>query len=243
MPAINHSTSLARFDPAAKRRNLFYAKINIARQQIGIVEDDYRQGLLTATGQISLKDCSEAQLEAMLGWMQSKGFKPIPKKGGPGSSARAQHPMARKARALWISLYQLGVVHNPAEPALEAFAARQLGCERMVWARQSDAYKLIEALKAMARRAGWQQHGVNGEKLAPLALQANLCHLILAKLKEAGAVPADWLLHEAMFRLCGIENGKAAPWSAEDYARLAGALGAKLRELGDPRDLGQELLS
>lgn len=241
MPAINPSrgTSLARFDPAVKRRNLFYAKINIARAQIGIVEDDYRQGLFTATGQLSLKDCSEAQLEAMLGWMQSKGFKPIPKKGGPGSSARAQHPMARKARALWISLYQLGVVHNPSEPALEAFAARQLGCERMVWARQSDAYKLIEALKAMARRSGWRQHGVNGEKLSPLGLQTNLCHLILAKLKDGGTVPADWSLDVAAFQLCGIETGRADPYTIEDYARLAGALGAKLREFG----AAQEMLS
>ncbi|MFX8708345.1 regulatory protein GemA, partial [Acinetobacter baumannii] len=70
------------------------------------------------------------------------------------------HPMARKARALWISLHKLGVVHNPSEQALEAFAKRQLGCEKLVWARQSDAYRLIEALKSMAERAGWRQHNI-----------------------------------------------------------------------------------
>jgi hypothetical protein len=49
------------------------------------------------------------QLHRILDWLKSKGFQPKPGKAG------ATHPMARKARALWISLYQLGVVHNSAE--------------------------------------------------------------------------------------------------------------------------------
>ncbi|HVY35592.1 MAG TPA: phage protein GemA/Gp16 family protein, partial [Caulobacteraceae bacterium] len=46
---------------------------------------------------------------------------------------------------------------EPSEHALEAFAKRQLGVDAMQWADQSMGYRLIEALKAMAERAGWSQ--------------------------------------------------------------------------------------
>src|SRR3546814_16890334 len=52
----------------------------------------------------------------------------------------------------------LGVVRDPSESALEAFAARQLNVEQLQWADQGRVYKLIEALKAMAERAGWSQN-------------------------------------------------------------------------------------
>ncbi len=58
---------------------------------------------------------------------------------------------------MWISLHQLGVVRDPSEAALERFGARQLGVERLAWAGGSEGYRLIEALKAMAQRAGWDQ--------------------------------------------------------------------------------------
>jgi phage gp16-like protein len=196
-----------------------------------MAEDDYRQGLFDSTGKTSLKECSDAQLERVIAWLQSKGFRAQPRKGG---APAAHHPMARKARALWISLYHLGVVHNPAEAALEAFAKRQLGCERLVWARQSDANKLVEALKAMAERAGWRQRDMNGQRLSPLVLASSLCQCILARLRELGVAPDVWSLEQAAFKLCGIElqhDFDVSTWPAEQYHRLAAALGAKLREV------------
>lgn len=215
----------ARFDPSTQHRRAMMAKIAIARKQLDMDEDDYRQGLLDLTGKLSAKDCSDAQLDKVVSWLKAKGFKPLPKKGS------AAHPMALKARAMWISLYHLGVVHNPSEPALEAFAKRQLGCDRLAWARQSEAFRLIEALKNMAQRGGWVQHDIATQKpLGPIALQAQLCQAILAKLKACGTVPAEWALHDALWRLCGIENVRAGAWTPEDYGRAAAALGAKLRE-------------
>lgn len=225
----------AQFDPAAKRCRLMFAKINIARQQLGIAEDDYRQILFDETGELSLRKLDVIALEKVLARMVRLGFRALPKSGpkAGGKSPAAQHPMARKARALWISLHQLGVVHNPSEQALDAFARRQLGCDRLVWARQSDAFKLIEALKAMAERNGWSQapEREGGKLLLPITLQQRLCEAILAKLKAADAVPVDWALHEVMWKLCGIENAREAPWTTEDYARLAKALGEQLRAL------------
>lgn len=218
----------ARFDASSQHRRSMIAKIQIAKKQLNMVEDDYRQALMDHTGRISLKDCSDAQLARVLEFMKSKGFSSSP------SGKAAAHPMARKARALWISLYQLGVVHNASEQALEAFAKRQLQCEKLRWANQRDAYKLIEALKSMADRAGWLQHSrVTQKHLTPRQLQASLCDLILAKLKQAGVAPAEWSLEDAQWKLCGIEQAEA--WTAEDFARLAAALGDKLRKHGGPQ--------
>lgn len=214
----------AQFDKSSQHRRSMIAKVQIARQQLAMDEDDYRQILFDQTGKTSLKDCSEPQISRVLDVMKSKGFKSL-----PGKKA-ASHPMALKARALWISLYHLNAVHNPAEQALEAFAKRQLGCEKLQWARQSDAFRLIEALKSMAVRHGWQQHNrATGRQFSPIELQASLCSAILIKLKDAGIAPADWHLHDAAWKLCGIENAKATPWTAGDYEALAKALGDKLR--------------
>lgn len=217
----------ARFDPSAQHRRTMIAKIFVARKQLAMDEDDYRQGLFDATGKTSLRECSEADLARVLEWLRRVGFAPR-----PGAAGVAQHPMARKARALWISLHHLGVVHNPGEPALEAFARRQLGCDKLVWARQSDAARLIEALKAMAERAGWAQVDKHGRALGPVDLQQSLCLAILERMKAAGMVPADWHLHEAMWRLCGVENARERGWDRDDYARLAAAMGRRLRDAG-----------
>jgi phage gp16-like protein len=221
----------AQFDRSTQHRRGMMAKINIAKSQIGIDEDDYRQAIFDASGQMSLKACSDFQLDKLLNWFKSKGFKPLPRAGAKGV---ANHPMARKARALWISLYHLGAVHNSAEQALEAFAKRQLGCEKLVWAKQGDAYRLIEALKSMAVRNGWVQHDrATMKPLSPIALQESLCGAILIKLKEGKVAHASWTLDQAAVRLCGIETSNTANgYTAEHYERLAKALGAVLREHG-----------
>lgn len=225
---MNAPHRMASFDRGQQRRRSMIAKINIARQQLRMAEDDYRQLLLDSTGHISLKDCSDAQLAQMIDALKSKGFAPLPRAGGKPA---AQHPMARKARALWISLYHLGVVHNPSEEALEAFAKRQLGCDRLAWARQSDAYRLIEALKAMGSRHGWRQSNLVTQKpLTPLGLQESLCVAILDRLVSNGGAPDSWTLNTAAWRLCGIELGRSGPMTAEQYTELAAALGRKLRE-------------
>ena len=216
--------------PANPRRRAMLAKIHVAKKQLALADDDYRQILLDEAGRTSAGDCTEAELERVLKRFQALGFKPLPKSGA--TTRPAQHPVARKARALWISLYHLGAVEKPSEQALEAFARRQLKCEKLVWANQSHGYKLIEALKAMAQRHGWPQVDEAGNNLPTRALHESLCKAILWKLKGADAVPADWTIDTAAFRLCGITTGAEGPMDAEAYQRLAKALGDKLRAAG-----------
>jgi len=222
----------ATFDRSNQARRSMLGKIHIAKKQLAMDEDDYRQLLFDVSGRSSAADCTEAQLTRVIDRMKRLGFKPLPKAG----KKAATHPMARKARALWISLHHLGVVQNPAEEALEAFARRQLKCQRLSWANQRDAHKLIEALKAMALRHGWRQTAAHdGHQLSPKELQMHLCEVILARLKDGGHVPDDWYLDIAAKRLCGIDTtATETGYTAEDYGRLAKALGDKLRQLANP---------
>lgn len=234
---MNALAKPAQFDRASQHRRALLAKINIARSQLDMIEDDYRQLLFDTTGRMSLKECDDRQLERMVEAMKSKGFRPLPKAGG---KAGAQHPSARKARALWISLHQLGVVHNPSEQALEAFAKRQLKCDRLVWAKQSDAFRLIEALKAMGEKKGWRQRDPRTGKAYPVdAQKRSLCHAILKRLQDFGVARMDWDLSKAAWKLCGFE--KAEAWAASDYEQVAAALGARLREAPGFRIKGEEV--
>lgn len=235
MPATNPAATgfyqparPAKFDRSAQHRRSMLAKVQIARQQLRIAEDDYRQILMDETGKLSCKDLDEGGLAKVLKRMERLGFKAVPK---GGKSRVADYPMARKARALWISLHQLGVVRNSSEQAFEAFACRQLKCETFTWARQSEGYKLIEALKDMAQRAGWDQSGrEGGNGPSPVQLQERLCIAIVRKLHAAEIVPVNWTLNDAAWKLCGeLLNG---PVGADQYQRLAAALGSKLRDAG-----------
>ncbi|MFN7400337.1 MAG: regulatory protein GemA [Sandaracinobacter sp.] len=170
----------ASFAPHPHRRAML-AKVHLARKELGLAEADYRAVLYRVTRQDSAAALSDAELEAVIGEFKRLGWqqrpraefaanggksKSVPSSGSePGRPAGrsvgrpADHPAARKARSLWISLAQLGVVRDSRESALEAFARRQLGVDRLQWADQAQVYKLTEALKAMAERAGWSQQG------------------------------------------------------------------------------------
>lgn len=145
------------------------AKVQIARKELGLDDDTYRAVLERLTGQRSAKGLSDAKLAIVLDEFKAKGWKPKVVAGAAPASAPksgrrpADHPVARKARAMWISLHQLGVVQDPSESALEAFAKRQLKVDALQWADQRQGFRLIEALKAWAEREGWSQEGSTDE--------------------------------------------------------------------------------
>lgn len=167
-------------------RRAAVVKVQIARRDLGLDEDTYRAILSRITGRASASDCTDAQLGVVLDEFKAKGWKPKVVQGGRkaprAKPAAADQAVAKKARAMWISLHQLGVVRDPSEGALEAFARRQLGVERLRWTVPSEAYSLIEALKKMAERAGWSQDlsGVAAARHVPV-LKARLAAAIAAR--------------------------------------------------------------
>ncbi len=225
------SRAAARFDSASQHRRVLLAKVHIARKDMGLDEDTYRGVLSTvAPGISSAGECTEAQLDAVLAHFRTRGWHPAPRAGKRAPRA-ADHPSARKARTMWISLHHLNVVRSAAEAALEAFAARQLGCEKMQWANQSDCYRLIEALKSMAERAGWSQRSADGAALGIEQLQEGLCRAIFARLEAAGAVRAGLSFDLALFEIGG--HLPARPLDRMAYRQVAAELGRRLRATQD----------
>lgn len=147
-------------------RRALLAKVHIARKELALGEDSYRDLLERVTGKRSAGELDNRQLVLVVDELKGKGFSPAPRTRPKAASS----PAAGKARALWISLHQLGVVRNPSEQALESFGKRQLKVERLVWADDDQMYRLIEALKDMAERAGWSQKvspKVDGRRRTP----------------------------------------------------------------------------
>ena len=220
--------------PISAHRRSMIGKLHVAKAQLRMAEDDYRALLLRVTGKMSAADATDAGLSAALAEMQRLGFKPLPSRGGR-HRLRADSKLARKARALWISLHQLGVVRNPDDKALEAFGKRQLKVDKLQWADESQGYRLVEALKAMAEGAGWSQSlaGVAPEHRAQV-LKVSLVRAQIAKLQAAGAVAAQLTPEEAITRLCGEElRMDRLAWAPiEQLELIAVTLGAKVRELG-----------
>lgn len=222
----------ARFNPATQYRRSMIAKIHVAKKQMQIDDDDYRQMIFDATGKTSSANCSDDQLARVIAVLKSKGFAALPVKN---TSRAADHPVAMKARAMWISLYHLGVVHNSSEKALEAFARTQLKVAKLQWADQTQGYKLIEALKAMAERGGWPQklEAHITRQAAPVVLVKRLCEAILLQLKAKQLAAQDWTLEDAAHRLCGEQPiGIFDAFKIEQWNRLARNLGQILREQG-----------
>lgn len=226
MTAAARKTSI---DPRQRERRGMYAKIQIAKQQLGLTEDDYRAIIFQHCGSMSAKDATEAQLEKIVQHFVQRGFRTTAKVVPGRKTPAVDTPSARKARALWLSLYQLGTVRNPSEYALEAFAREQLQCEHWRWSDQSLAYRLIEALKAMAKRDGWE---VGDGRTATLqGSKSRLVKAILAKLVATGVADPAWTVSDALFHLTG-EEVRAIDLSVdiEALTRAAQLLGRVLRD-------------
>lgn len=224
----------ARFDASAARRRGMLAKVHIAKAQLGLDDDDYGAIVLRETGHTSAGDCTPDELERLIRAFERQGFTAKAKAPGVGRRpAVADHPSARKARAMWISLGLLGAIGDASENALESFARRQLHVDRLQWADQAQCYKLVEALKAMAERHGWRQsvEGLPRNAIA-INLKRRLCEALLGKLWTVGLAPADWDIQRAAWEFGGIEIDLlfAGPETLDTVARSFGKVlaGAKL---------------
>jgi len=143
------------------RRNGLLGKAAIAVKQLGLADEDLRAILRERYGVASRSQLDVGQLADLIEHFKSKGFQESAPRNarGPTGKGRTQadHPEARKMRALWLSLHHLGVVRDPSERALVEFAKRvtggsQTGLSAIQWIKDADAQKVVEALKDWASR-------------------------------------------------------------------------------------------
>ena len=130
-------------------------KVQIARRQLALADDDYRAILERVTGRTSSKDCTEHQLEAVLGEFKRLGW--VAKKGATRISDR---PYVRKIYALWKEACRIGAFGDTSTSTLRAFVERQTrpgqdkpGRSAPEFCSPAEANKVSEGLKAMIARA------------------------------------------------------------------------------------------
>lgn len=129
----------------ATNRKKVLAQIHIARKQLALDEDTYRQMIATVTGsKRSCSDCNLSELYQVLQHMKDRGFKARPKKrvaqhpGTPHNLDR--EPMLQKVEAL------LAEMKAPWSYA-DAIAKQQTGIAKVAWLKKPEHLRaLIAAL-------------------------------------------------------------------------------------------------
>jgi phage gp16-like protein len=224
----------AQFAPDPQRR-VMIAKLHVAKKQLNMADDDYREFLERGTGKRSAADLSHGELAAALAEMKRLGFTEAPKSARPAGKGSFT-PAASKARAMLISLGLMGVIRDSSEKALEAFARRQLGVDKLAWADQAQVYKLIEALKAIANRNGWNQ-STEGLADPVWTLKLRLCEAIIDRLIDAGIVPVGTALGELAAEVLHDDDSLSRPvmmLTERQLETIAAALGARLKAGAKP---------
>ncbi|MCZ7886029.1 regulatory protein GemA [Agrobacterium salinitolerans] len=141
------------------------AAIKIAQKQLGLDDDTYRAKLKNITGKTSTLLMTEQERKKVLKVFRGDGAaKPATvRQDGRNGKHKLSGKYLPKMRALWIACWNLGIVEQRRDSALEKFAmGRQLpelSDIRFVH-KPGDASSVIEALKAMLARAGvqWADH-------------------------------------------------------------------------------------
>lgn len=150
-------------------------RIHGLRREAGLDDAAYRALLERVTGKRSASALAPEERRRVVAELA----RTAPPRARREADARHRaNDYARKAEALWITLHQLGAVDDPSVAALEAFARRQTGVARLEWLqshtdsarapafRVADASKVIDALKVVARRHGWNPDGTAAERRA-----------------------------------------------------------------------------
>lgn len=135
-------------------RTAMLSKIHIARKDLALSEESYRDILRRKTGVESAAGLSDAQLDHVLAEFSRLGWKP--KKGRTGTSKHAQ---IRMIHAVWKDICALGIGAEDEAAALRSFTARQTktlanpqGVSAPAFLDSHQANRVLEGLKAWRTR-------------------------------------------------------------------------------------------
>lgn len=123
------------------------ASIHIAKKDLGLDDETYRELLFNVTGKVSSAKCSVKQLCAMLGELRKKGWKPKPPAEDP------LIPLRKKIRA------QCHALDAPIDYA-EAIISRQTrGLADLETATREQLRACVSALTVRQRRMAEANNG------------------------------------------------------------------------------------
>lgn len=133
------------------------AKIHIAIKELALPDETYRDILRQRFHVDTAAHLNDRQCFVLLSEFKRRGWKPrhgntraaAPKQ----SRALSQDAMARKIRALWLTLHEMGIVRDPGESALGAYTKRMTGVDALQWLDGKQMWTVLESLKKWVKRA------------------------------------------------------------------------------------------
>lgn len=215
---------LAAAPPADPRRRKLIGAVRAACARLGLADDDRRALQIELVGKASMSEMNAAELGRLLDHFNRD-------RSGP----RDERPHAGKVRALWWTLYWLGEVDQAHDPAIDAFVRRQARVDSLRFLDHVRASAVIEALKAMAARAGvrWFDDATVAEIQAgtpgvtPAMLER---HPVLAalqrRLNDRGIIHGSYV--DYCTRALGLKLNQWM-WSTREGDEAIRLLGRKLR--------------
>lgn len=130
--------------------------IHIAKNQLKMDDDLYRENLKNSVKKTSCADMSLSELVQVLEHFKKLGFKPkATKKLSPKSSDKpGEKTMLDKLRQVWIVMHKQGFINDGSEQALENWAIGQskrfnkgVPVQKLEWTNNQMRYALVEQLK------------------------------------------------------------------------------------------------
>lgn len=124
------------------------AKVHIAKAQLNLDDDQYRDIVRRVTGKDSAAQCRYSQLVDLINEFKSLGWKTPKKK----AFRRAPSDGIKKIYALWGELQALGAVQSIDKTAIDAFCKKYTGIDSVQWLLPDQQRKIIEILKQWIKR-------------------------------------------------------------------------------------------
>ena len=139
---------------ATDSRQALIRVVHVAKRELGLDEEAYRDVLQSATGKRSTSDMAEFELRRLLDHLKTCGFKvkSARKSARKHDVPMDQHEQSRKIRALWLQLADMGIIRDPSEAALCRWIKRETGVEALAWLDGDQASHSIEKLKKWNQR-------------------------------------------------------------------------------------------
>lgn len=135
-------------------RHALIAKIHVAKKQLQLTDEEYRQFLYQETGKTSCKDMNLGQLQRVWEELKRRGYvEPAPHRRREKAA-----PHVRMIYALWYELRDMGALSDGSKKALRTFVKRQTqglasgGYQAPEFLPADEAQPVVEALKSWIAR-------------------------------------------------------------------------------------------
>lgn len=153
------------------QRRAELAAIHVAKKALALDDESYRAILQRVGGKPSAAQLDAAGRGAVIEHFRSLGFtRPAMQRLGAAARRAAagksrRRPLEAKAVALWMSLYALGAVRDPAETAMDAFCRRTVKVDALRWCTPQQLVRVIQGLQDWCHREGFREPDEAGRAL------------------------------------------------------------------------------